>query len=59
MSSDDVAAIVTRRAATIPEATVRAFGPPPIRGLGSAGGFEFYVQARARGLAARQLEQTD
>ena len=29
-----------------PEANVVAFNPPPIRGLGTAGGFELYVQAR-------------
>ena len=45
-SADDLAATITSKGATLPEASVRAFGPAPIRGLGSAGGFEFYVQAR-------------
>jgi len=45
-SSDQVAAEISKRSRVIREGTVRAFGPPPIRGLGSAGGFEFYVQAR-------------
>jgi hydrophobe/amphiphile efflux-1 (HAE1) family protein len=45
-SADELAATVTRKGGALPEAAVRAFGPPPIRGLGAAGGFEFYVQAR-------------
>lgn len=47
ISSDAVAAEIMKKGSTIREGTVRAFGPPPIRGLGSAGGFEFYVQARS------------
>ncbi len=31
------------------EALVLAFGPPPIFGLGNAGGFELYVQNRGEG----------
>lgn len=46
ISSDGVANDISRQARVIREGAVRAFGPPPIRGLGSAGGFEFYVQAR-------------
>jgi len=33
----------------IKEALVLAFGPPPIFGLGTAGGFEFYIQNRGQG----------
>ncbi|HYH41959.1 MAG TPA: efflux RND transporter permease subunit, partial [Burkholderiales bacterium] len=33
----------------IKEALVLAFNPPPIFGLGNAGGFEFYVQNRGEG----------
>jgi len=33
----------------IKEALVLAFGPPPIFGLGTAGGFEFYIQNRGEG----------
>ncbi len=33
-------------ALTIPEATVMAFGPPPIQGLGSSAGFSMMIQDR-------------
>jgi len=46
ISSDEVAGEISRKGSAIREGIVRAFGPAPIRGLGSAGGFEFYVQAR-------------
>ena len=42
----------------IKEALVLAFGPPPIFGLGSAGGFEFYLQNRGEGGAPRLQEVT-
>ena len=57
VSSDDIAALVREKGGEIREATVQAFGPAPIRGLGSTGGFEFYVQARAE-VSPQQLEQT-
>lgn len=34
---------------TLPDGMVLTFNPPPIMGLGSAGGFEVYVQNRADG----------
>ena len=40
----------------IKEALVLAFNPPPIFGLGSAGGFEFYLQNRGEGGAKRMAE---
>jgi HAE1 family hydrophobic/amphiphilic exporter-1/multidrug efflux pump len=46
------------KTAHIKEALVLAFGPPPIFGLGNAGGFEFYVQNRGEGGAARLFEAT-
>jgi hydrophobe/amphiphile efflux-1 (HAE1) family protein len=42
--------------AGIREALVLAFAPPPIFGLGNAGGFEFYIQNRGEG-GPRQLSQ--
>ena len=42
----------------IKEALVLAFGPPPIFGLGNAGGFEFHLQNRGEGGAARLSEVT-
>jgi hydrophobe/amphiphile efflux-1 (HAE1) family protein len=40
----------------IKEALVLAFNPPPIFGLGTAGGFEFYIQNRGEGGAKRMAE---
>ena len=40
----------------IKEALVLAFPPPPIFGLGNAGGFELYLQNRGEGGAARMAE---
>jgi len=37
---------VSRMGFTFPDGIVIAFNPPAIRGLGAAGGFEVYVQAR-------------
>jgi hydrophobe/amphiphile efflux-1 (HAE1) family protein len=41
------------KTAGIKEALVLAFNPPPIFGLGLAGGFEFYIQNRGEGGAAK------
>lgn len=46
ISSDAIAAEIIKKGTRIREGMVRAFPPAPIRGLGSAGGFEFYIQAR-------------
>jgi len=46
------------KTAGIKEALVLAFNPPPIFGLGMAGGFEFYIQNRGEGGAARLSEVT-
>jgi HAE1 family hydrophobic/amphiphilic exporter-1/multidrug efflux pump len=46
------------KTAHIREALVLAFGPPPIFGLGSAGGFEFYIQNRGSGGARSLAEAT-
>jgi HAE1 family hydrophobic/amphiphilic exporter-1/multidrug efflux pump len=40
----------------IKEALVLAFNPPPIFGLGQAGGFEFYIQNRGDGGPAKLAE---
>ncbi|HNL79700.1 MAG TPA: efflux RND transporter permease subunit, partial [Agitococcus sp.] len=44
------------KTAHIKEALVLAFNPPPIMGLGQAGGFEFYIQNRGEGGAAKLAE---
>ena len=46
------------KTAGIKEAVVLAFGPPPIFGLGTAGGFEFYIQNRGDGGPKRLSEVT-
>ncbi|MEW6330823.1 MAG: multidrug efflux RND transporter permease subunit [Pseudomonadota bacterium] len=44
------------KTAHIKEGLVLAFGPPPIFGLGTAGGFELYLQNRGEGGATRMAE---
>src|SRR6266571_4307393 len=44
------------KTAHIKEALVLAFNPPPIFGLGTAGGFEFYIQNRGEGDPKRTAE---
>jgi multidrug efflux pump len=44
------------RTGGIKEAVVFGFNPPPIQGLGSTGGFEFYVQNRGEGGTRRLSE---
>jgi hydrophobe/amphiphile efflux-1 (HAE1) family protein len=44
------------KTAGIKEALVLAFNPPPIFGLGNAGGFEFYIQNRSDGGPAKLAE---
>jgi multidrug efflux pump len=46
------------KTAGIKEALVLAFNPPAIFGLGTAGGFEFYIQNRGEGGARRLNEVT-
>ncbi len=46
------------KTAGIKEALVLAFNPPPIFGLGTAGGYEFYIQNRGDGGAKRLNEVT-
>ena len=46
------------KTAGVKEALVLAFNPPPIFGLGNAGGFEFYIQNRGDGGSAKLSEVT-
>ena len=46
------------KTAHIKEAIVLAFNPPPIFGLGQAGGYEFYIQNRGEGGPKRLNEVT-
>ena len=45
-----------QKTAHIKEALVLAFNPPPIFGIGTAGGFELYIQNRGEGGAKRLAE---
>ncbi|HXZ50029.1 MAG TPA: multidrug efflux RND transporter permease subunit [Usitatibacter sp.] len=45
-TASQIAADLSREGRTFPDGLAIVFNPPAIRGLGSAGGFEFYVQAR-------------
>lgn len=47
ITAQDFANEVFRIGGSVREARVIAVSPPAIRGLGAAGGFEFYVQSRA------------
>ena len=58
--ADDIVKFVFAKGAAIREGLVFAFNAPPIRGLGTAGGFEMYLQSRGDGDAkklAQVLEQ--
>ena len=46
-SAENLAKKFTGLGMTMPDGMALVFNPPPIRGLGSAGGFEFYVQSKA------------
>ena len=46
------------KTAHIKEGLALAFGPPPIFGLGNAGGFEFYIQNRGEGGSQKLYEAT-
>ncbi len=45
-AAPQIAGELTRKGMMLPDGMAIVFNPPAIRGLGSAGGFEFYVQAR-------------
>jgi len=55
-TSDDLIKHVFMKGAAFREGLVLAFNPPPIRGLGSSGGFEVFVQNRADGDPVRLAE---
>jgi len=47
LSADDMIKYIYRKTAAIRDGLVLAFAAPPIRGLGTAAGFELYLQSRA------------
>jgi len=54
-SAGEMVKYMSMKGAAYREGLVFAFNPPPIRGLGTAGGFEVYIQNRADG-DAKKLE---
>ena len=51
-----ISASLTKRFASITDADIRVITPPPVRGIGSAGGFKMVVEDRAgRGYPALEL----
>ncbi|MEO6848660.1 MAG: multidrug efflux RND transporter permease subunit, partial [Chthoniobacterales bacterium] len=57
LSSDAILNTIRQKVNEVPEALVLAFGPPPIQGIGNAGGFRMMVQDR-RGGNYEQLQAT-
>jgi len=55
LSADAILDSIRGKFAQIPEALILAFGPPPIQGVGSTGGFTLMLQDR-RGGSFKQLE---
>ena len=55
-SAGDMVKFMSAKGAAYREGLVFAFNAPPIRGLGTAGGFEAYIQNRADGVP-KQLEK--
>ena len=53
-----IAADIARKAASLRDAVIFAFNPAAIRGLGTAGGFELYLESRASADAARLSQVT-
>jgi HAE1 family hydrophobic/amphiphilic exporter-1/multidrug efflux pump len=49
----EIASEMSRLGQQLPDGVAIGFNPPPIRGLGTAGGFEAYVQARVDSSAQR------
>ncbi|WP_137939470.1 efflux RND transporter permease subunit [Chitinivorax sp. B] len=56
VKASDLVGELFMKTAHIKEALVLAFNPPAIFGLGSAGGFDFYIQNRGEGGAKRLNE---
>ena len=58
VTAEELVGELFMKTAHIREGLVLAFNPPPIFGLGTAGGFELYIQNRGDGGAARLNEVT-
>jgi hydrophobe/amphiphile efflux-1 (HAE1) family protein len=49
VTADELTKYIATKSSAIRDGIVFAFNPPPIRGLGQAGGLEFYLENRADG----------
>ncbi|WP_374266217.1 efflux RND transporter permease subunit [Zoogloea sp.] len=58
VTTEEMAKKFTGLGMTLPDGMGLVFNPPPIQGLGTAGGFEVYVQNRADGDARHLAEVT-
>jgi hydrophobe/amphiphile efflux-1 (HAE1) family protein len=59
-SADRILAELRKRYAAVKDAVVLAVPPPPVRGIGTAGGFKMYIQdRRGRGLNALEAAAQD
>ena len=59
LTSNKIAAAVRKKMAPLKDAAVSVFGPPPVDGLGSAGGYKMQIQDRgSSGLDALQKATT-
>ena len=59
MSAEDLAKVFMGAASKYPDGMCIVVNPAPIRGIGSAGGFEFYLQAREDDNVGRLGEVTE
>ncbi len=57
MSATAIAARLRQEFANIPEALVLVFPPPPVRGVGSAGGFKMMIEDRSGQNTPQQLQE--
>ena len=58
LTAQNVIADFNAKGRTLPDGIAVSFNPPTIRGIGQAGGFEVYVQARSNTNAKRLAEVT-
>jgi len=56
LSATGIAARLREKFADIPEALVLVFPPPPVRGIGSAGGFKMQIEDRSGQNTPQQLQ---
>jgi multidrug efflux pump subunit AcrB len=52
-----IARLQERMSAEIPEAVIKVLGPPPVNGLGNAGGFKFILEDRSGDNDLKKLEE--